>query len=82
MAKSKGNSRLVIRQKAADCVGCAFCAEVIPQYFKLDDDGMAVLINAEQHGVIHQAEGLAVDLEDIKEAAKGCATNIISVNKT
>ncbi len=75
-------SRLIIRHKAAECVGCAFCAEVIPQYFILDEDGMAVLLNSEQQGVFDQAEGLSVDLEDIEEAIQGCATNIISVDKS
>ena len=76
-----GKSRVIIHHKAPECVGCAYCAEVIPQYFKLDEDGMAILLNGEEKGGLFHAEGLAIDIEDIKEAARGCATNIISVDR-
>lgn len=84
MARShskSSKSRVVIRHKEAECVGCAFCAEVIPQYFRLNDDGMAILENSSTQGVFKEAEGLAMDLEDIESAIKGCATNIISIHK-
>ena len=80
MSKSSNKSRKVISHKAAECVGCAYCAEVLPQYFKLDEDGMAILLNSEQKGVFHKAEALAMDLPEIEDVIKGCATNIISVD--
>ncbi len=79
MSKSK-RSRVTIHHKAEECVGCAFCAEVIPQYFKLDKDGMAILKDGTRRGPLFHAEALAIDLDDINEAAEGCATNIISVD--
>lgn len=76
-----GKSRVSIRHKADECVGCNYCAEVIPQYFELDDDGMAILLNGEQRGVYHHATALAVDLQDLKDAVEGCSTSIIFVDE-
>jgi ferredoxin len=74
-------SRVTIRHKADECVGCNYCAEVIPQYFELDDEGMAVLLNSEKRGIYHHAEALAVDLPEVKDAVAGCSTSIIFVDE-
>jgi|TARA_B100000959_G_scaffold244747_1_gene268892 ferredoxin len=79
---SKGTkSRLTIRHKADECVGCNYCAEVIPQYFELDDEGLAILLNGEKRGIYYHAEALSIDVQDIRDAVEGCSTSIIFVDE-
>jgi ferredoxin len=80
---AKGNpSRLVIRHKALECIGCCLCAETIPQYFEMDDDGMAVLTGGLKRGVFHSAPALALDQAEIDTAIEGCPVDIIRVDST
>ena len=74
-------SRVTIRHKADECVGCNYCAEVLPQYFELDGDGMAVLLNAEKRGVFYHTVALRVELSEIKDVVDGCSTSIIFVDE-
>ena len=69
-----------IKHKQKDCVGCDACAELAPQYFKIDDDGKARL-----RQLSRQAQGFDYghafedDLSGLKAAAQSCAVQIISV---
>jgi len=75
-------ARVVIRHKAKDCIGCCLCAEIVPQYFQMNGEGLAVLQDGEKRGVFFHAGGLAVDREDLENAVDGCPVDIIRVDQT
>ncbi len=68
-----------IKHKAAECVGCRHCADTSPLYFKMDEDGMAELIDAKQQGVFYTVEAFDEDLDNLKKSADGCPVNIILI---
>ena len=51
-----------------------------PQYFQMDEDGLAQLMNSEQQGVFQIVDGFDEDLEDLKQAEEGCPVDIIHVD--
>ncbi|NQU47392.1 MAG: ferredoxin [Planctomycetes bacterium] len=75
-------AHVVIRHKAAECIGCCACAEVIPHIFEMDRDGMAVLIGGIKNGVHLAAEVPDMDLLDIQTAVDDCPVNIIRVDRS
>jgi len=77
---SKSTSLVVIRHKAMECVGCCLCAETIPQYFEMDEDGMSVLIGADDEGVFDRVDALVLDKHDIEIAVEGCPVDIIRMD--
>lgn len=70
-----------IRHKKPECIGCKLCADVAPQYFEMDDEGLAQLIGSTQQGVFQIAEGFDEDLEDLEQAEEGCPVDIIYINR-
>jgi len=68
-----------IRHKKPECIGCKLCADEAPQYFKMDEDGLAQLLDSRQQGVFQLADGFDEDLEDLKRAEEGCPVDIISI---
>ena len=79
---NKSTSLVVIRHKAIECVGCCLCAETIPQYFEIDEEGMSVLIGGENEGTFDKVDALALDKQDIEVAVEGCPVDIIRVDAT
>ncbi|MDF1837133.1 MAG: ferredoxin [Planctomycetota bacterium] len=73
-------AHLVIRHKALECIGCCLCEETAPQYFRMDDNGMAELIDGEAEGVFYKAVGLKMDQEELAEAEEGCPVDIIRIS--
>jgi len=73
-------AHLVIRHKALECIGCCVCEETIPQYFQMDENGMAQLLDGTREGVFFRARGLKMDEADIKAAVDGCPVDIIRVD--
>lgn len=71
---------LRIRHKKPECVGCKLCADVAPQYFQMDDEGLAQLLGSKNQGVFQVADGFDEDLEDLQQAEEGCPVNIIHIN--
>ena len=69
-----------IRHKQKECVGCDACAELAPQYFKIDDDGKARLRQLKNQAQSYDF-GLVFpdDLAQVQAAADSCAVQIISV---
>ena len=70
-----------IRHKKPECVGCRLCADTAPQYFEMDDEGLAQLINSTNQGVFQIAEGFDEDLADLEQCEEGCPVDIIHINK-
>jgi ferredoxin len=73
-------AHLVIRHKANECIGCAVCEETIPQYFQLDENGMAVLLDGTVEGVFYRATAFKMDEADIQAAVNDCPVDIIRVD--
>ena len=71
---------LRIRHKRIECIGCMFCHEVAPNYWIMDDEGLAQLINVTgERDEWQLAEGFDDDREALKEAADNCPVQIIKV---
>ena len=70
-------AHFVVRHKAAECIGCCACAEIVPHIFEMDDDGMAVLVNAVDEGVMRSAEIPNLDRSDVETAVDDCPVDII-----
>ena len=68
-----------IRHKKPECIGCKLCTDEAPQYFQMDDEGLAQLLHSSQQGVFQIADGFDEDLEDLKRAEEGCPVDIIHI---
>ena len=63
--RATNQSKCVIRHKADECIGCCLCAETIPDYFEMNQDGLAVLKGGlSEHGFF-RANALAADINDL-----------------
>lgn len=72
---------LSISHKRLECVGCMLCAEVSPNYWKMDDEGLAQLhrvVRAHKH--FEYGEGFEEDRRMLKEAEDGCPVGIIRID--
>jgi ferredoxin len=69
-----------IRHKKNECIGCALCEQEAPDYFTMDSEGMALLIDSVEIGVFHHRKGLEYDRPSLTRAAEGCPVNIIHVD--
>ncbi len=71
---------LKISHKKIECIGCMLCAEAAPNYWHMDDDGMAQLNQVlNTRDSFEFAEGFEEDREILKDAESGCPVNIIKV---
>ncbi len=75
-------AHLVVRHKVGECIGCCLCAETVPQYFEMDDFGLAFLVGSIQEGPFQRATAFRMDQTDLEAAAEGCPVDIIRVNKS
>ena len=71
-----------ISHKEPECIGCALCAEVAPNYFAMDENGEAVLLQISREDPFFQyGQGLPEDLPALKEAEEGCPVDIIKIGR-
>lgn len=75
-------AHFVVRHKAAECIGCCACAEVVPHIFEIDEDGMAVLIGGKAQGVYYTTEVPEMDRLDVLTAVEDCPVNIIRADNS
>ncbi|MGA1204602.1 MAG: ferredoxin [Opitutales bacterium] len=69
-----------IAHKKPECIGCGLCAEVAPNYWHMDDDGEAQLINVVRIDPFFQfGEGFPEDRSILEEAEEGCPVDIIRI---
>lgn len=69
-----------ISHKRVECIGCAACAEIAPNYWKMDDDGLASLIEVtRRHSTLEFGKGTPDDKELLIESAESCPVNIIKI---
>jgi ferredoxin len=52
------------------CVGSGACEALAPEVFEVDDDGVLV---------VHRPEPADDELDDVREAVRGCPTRALSV---
>ena len=70
-----------IAHKKPECIGCGLCAEVASNYWRMDDDGEAQLINIVREDPFFQfGAGFPEDADILKEAEEGCPVDIIRIN--
>ncbi|MGB0264299.1 MAG: ferredoxin [Opitutales bacterium] len=70
-----------IAHKKPECIGCALCAEVAPNYFEMDADGEAQLIRViRRKDKFEYSEGFAEDRDVLEAAAEGCPVDIIKID--
>ncbi|MDP6849818.1 MAG: ferredoxin [Planctomycetota bacterium] len=80
--RTTNQSKCVIRHKASECIGCCLCAETIPSYFEMNEDGLAVLKGGVDERGFFRSDALAMDREDIQIAVDGCPVDIIRLSKS
>lgn len=69
-----------IAHKKPECIGCTLCAEVAPNYWEMDEDGEARLLQITREDKDFQyGEGFEEDREILKKAEEGCPVNIIRI---
>lgn len=69
-----------IAHKKPECIGCMLCAEVAPNYWKMDENGEAQLLNVSREDKTFQyGEGFEEDRRILEEAEAGCPVNIIKI---
>ena len=71
---------MILRHKPSECIGCDLCADTAPEYFMMDEDGMATLVNiSKSHGVFTYSDALEIDRELLEQAEEGCPVGIIEL---
>jgi len=71
-----------IAHKKPDCIGCALCTEVAPNYFRMDINGEAELIQiTRQDNAFQYGAGFEEDRPHLEEAEAGCPVNIIRLGR-
>ncbi len=70
----------VVRHKRIECVSCALCAEEAPAYWRMDEDGLAVLVQVEKtRGAFTFTPAFPQDVPVLKEMEAACPAGIIRV---
>lgn len=73
---------LEITHKKRECIGCALCADVAPNYWFMDKEGLSMLHTVQKTaGPLLITEGFDEDLEDLEEAERSCPVQIIKIKK-
>lgn len=72
--------RPLLAHKQSECIGCAFCVEIAPDAFAMNEDGLAYLLNPiGKSGPLTLSKILPEEVPSLQEAARGCPVNIISI---
>jgi ferredoxin len=70
-----------IAHKKPECIGCALCTELAPNYWKMDEDGEAQLIQVTRRDKqFEYADGFEEDRDILSKAAEGCPVGIIRID--
>lgn len=74
---------MVITLQREKCIGCNYCAEFAPAYFRMSKkDGKSVLLHATEKKGFHTLKTtLAEEGENCEKAAKACPVKIITVKQ-
>ncbi len=74
---------VIITLQRDKCIGCNYCAEFAPDYFRMSKkDGKSVLLRSQdKKGFFTLKTPIPDSLESCEKAAKACPVNIISVKE-
>ena len=62
------------------CIGAGSCEVVAPKFFKVDSEGLAILLNGQDKGEgIYELEINDDDLKISKQAAESCPVRAIEI---
>lgn len=72
----------LVRHFKKDCISCGACAAIAPEYWEMDEEGLAHL---KESKIVNAHFELDIDTEEARaanqEAADCCPVNIIKVEK-
>lgn len=69
-----------IIHKQPECIGCDLCCQVAPDYWFMNDEGMAELRSVLRiKNTLTHGEGWDHDEDQLREAEEGCPVNIIRI---
>lgn len=69
-----------IAHKKAECIGCGLCTEIAADYWYLDAQGEAQLLEVTRRDdAFEYAKGLPLDRDMLESAESGCPVNIIRI---
>lgn len=57
-----------------ECTSCALCTDGLPNYFKMDDDDLAVAIGGPEENTAEVADG---DIDKVQEMIDDCPAECI-----
>jgi ferredoxin len=81
MPKEKQKKRTIsVSHFRNKCIGCGACEMVCPKYWKIDEDGRAVLKDALKLKHFYKGEINTEDYEENKLAAELCPTGVIKID--
>lgn len=60
------------------CIGCGACAAIVPDVFRIGDDGLAEVITDNE---VKETEISKDLIDEVKDAAEGCPTSAIEISK-
>jgi ferredoxin len=70
-----------ITHKRSDCIGCYACVEHAPSYWKMDEDGMASLLEvSHRHDQMEFGIGYDADRAELEQSVENCPVHIISIS--
>lgn len=74
---------VIITLQRDKCIGCNYCAEFAPEYFRMSKkDGKSVLLKSmDKKGFFTLKTPIPDALAPCEKAAKACPVNIISVKE-
>jgi ferredoxin len=74
---------VVITLQRDKCIGCNYCEEFAPEYFRMSKkDGKSVLLKAQEKRGFHTVKTPQYEAYEVCEkAAKACPVKIISVKQ-
>ena len=72
---------MISRHKLRRFIACDLCADSAPEYFEMDEDGMATLLNVQRsHDAFIYTKALVVDRDVPEEAEESCSLSIIRID--
>lgn len=70
--------RIIFKQ--SECIGCDVCCDVAPNYWFMNEEGLAELHTVLKiNGNLQFGEGFEEDREALKEAEENCPVTIIRI---
>ncbi len=78
--KQDSGKRYVLQHDRSNCIGCAACEAVAPDFWEMDEDGKSVIKGAKSlENGWQEAEIEEKNFAENKEAADSCPVNAIHI---